>query len=142
MPTKLVVLVSLLAFSIVLDVVLIGLGANGWKAWFRPFLTAVLLIEVMRGRERARVLLQGLAVLGLVVSLVVVVWLIDVLPMVRELGLVTGLFVAGIFAIGVAAAASLFTIWCLGRPDVKAWMSGRSAASGRSRSFGTGWPTE
>jgi uncharacterized membrane protein YadS len=109
MPSKLKVLIGLLAVSIVLAVVS--------QSWFVVGLNALLLIGVLKGNEGVRTLLIGLGFLGICGNAAIMI----LAAMVGTAGndlialvvMATGVF--GIFQSG-------FFIWCLRQADVQSWM--------------------
>jgi hypothetical protein len=114
MPTKLKVLVALMALSIVLDVV------N--ESWVMAVLHALLLLGVIRGNEGVRTLLMLLATIGLLAGGFVLVVAVIALTAGGALGTAVAALFGGAVGLGQAA----YMLWCLRQADVQTWMFHRS----------------
>jgi hypothetical protein len=106
MPTKLKVLLVLMAISVGLDL-LTG-------KWFAAVINGLLALGVLKGSEGTRVIVMVLAGLGLVGSV-----LMGLLSMAM-------LGILGMFAAAIGAGQSAFTLWCLMQGDVQDWMYKRT----------------
>src|SRR5580704_3862283 len=118
MPTKLKVLLGVMAFGVLLNLAH-GLMGSG-TSWASAALGALLAFGVLRGSEGVRTLLIGLAALGLLFG---------------GLGFLGGLALAatGTLAGITILMASLinvgqngYMIWCLRQQDVQHWMFNKS----------------
>ena len=106
MPTKLKVLLVLMAISVGLDL-LTG-------KWFAAVINGLLALGVLKGSEGTRVIVMVLAGLGLVGSVVMGLLSMAVLG------------ILGVLVAAIGAGQSGFTLWCLMQGDVQDWMYKRT----------------
>ena len=118
MPTKLKVLLALLAISILAN---LAAGLAGSVAgWVSVLVNGILFVGVLKGKEGARNILMGLAVLGFFGAAFAL--LVGFLSLAAEPTL-------GIVAISVGGFSAFqngYCLWCLRQWDVQRWMFNRS----------------
>ncbi len=124
MPGLLRVLIALLAVGAAFDLIM-ALQAGATASWVRLALGVGCILGLMRGSEGVRVVLRGLAGIGVLiggVGLFQAVILASRVPMSGLVALAVAVTVLGL-------AVSIFMFVVLGRHDVQSWILRRSVGA-------------
>jgi hypothetical protein len=118
MPLKLKLVIGAYALFIPLEAWWISMFGNSTKSTVRIAVCVLAMVFLIRGSDRARALLRGLAAVGAIFGLILLVQL-------------SGLGVGSwpTMTAGLALAIYAFMFWALGQDDVRRWMWTRSMPS-------------